>query len=185
MALLMKPHPWKCGTCYERAVSPAVIPCYHARLDHDGRTYEIEIADYHVFRCSRCGAVQLDDEAEERLTGALRAAAGLLEPSVIRARREALGLTQRELAGLLLIAESTLSRWETGAQIQQRVMDRLLRAFFELEPLREYLKSLDSSSVPAVEPARQPPRHARSVGLAEESRGSSLPTETASPRPAS
>ncbi len=127
----------------------------------------------------------LGDQEQGRISHALRSAAGLLEPSVIRAHREALGLTQRELAGLLLIAESTLSRWETGARIQRRVMDRLLRAFFELEPLRECLKSLDSSSPPALEPARQPACHPRSVGLAEESRGSTLPTETASRRPAS
>ena len=51
------------------------------------------------------------------------------------------GLTSNDVvdtAQALQIAEATLSRWETGAQIQQRSMDRLLRAFFDLEPLRTY-----------------------------------------------
>lgn len=176
MALVMKPHPWKCGTCFERAVFPATLPTYQTSLDHDGRTYEVELTDYQVFQCGRCGAVQLDDEAEDRLTRALRAAAGLLEPAVIRARREALGLTQKELANLLMIAESTLSRWETGARIQQRVMDRLLRAFFDLEPLREYFRSLESSSVLASEPTHEPHRLPLSVGLPAAYRGSTHTT---------
>ncbi len=184
MALIMKAHPWKCGTCFERAVFPATLASYHARLDHDGRSYELELIDHHVFKCTRCGAVQLDDEAEDRLTQALRAAAGLLDPAVIRARREALGLTQKALANLLKIAESTLSRWETGAQIQQRVMDRLLRAFFDLEPLRDYFQSLEASSTSTGAPAQGPPLQPLSVGLAAEYRGSTHPTGT-SPRPAS
>jgi hypothetical protein len=37
------------------------------------------------------------------------------------------------------VSESTLSRWETGAQIQQRAMDKLLRGFFEVPAFRQYL----------------------------------------------
>ncbi len=55
------------------------------------------------------------------------------------ARRESLGLTQKQLADFLLISDSTLSRWETGGQIQQKSLDRLLRAFFALEEFREYV----------------------------------------------
>jgi DNA-binding transcriptional regulator YiaG len=37
------------------------------------------------------------------------------------------GLTQKQFAHLLGVGEATVSRWETGAQIQQRAMDRFLR----------------------------------------------------------
>ena len=67
----------------------------------------------------------------------LRSHAGLLHNKEIRARREALGLTQKALAGYLQVAEATLSRWETGAQIQQRAMDAFLRSFFESAHARD------------------------------------------------
>lgn len=87
----------------------------------------------------KCGAIVLDDAADVRLSDALRAATGLLKPAEIRAKREALGLKQKELAGYLRINESTLLRWETGAQIQQRSMDACLRIFFELPEARRIL----------------------------------------------
>ena len=62
-------------------------------------------------------------------------------PAEIRQKREALGLIQKQLANALQISESTLSLWEAGAQIQQRSMDKFLRAFFDLEELRSYLST--------------------------------------------
>jgi putative zinc finger/helix-turn-helix YgiT family protein len=134
----MKPYPWKCGQCRERAVYRVTVP-YSVDLEHDGRTYAISVADLTLHRCRKCGAMSLDDEANRRITEALRHAVGLLPPEEIRQHREHLGLTQKELARHLEIAESTLSRWETGAQIQQRCLDRLLRLFFELPEVRKHL----------------------------------------------
>ena len=135
----MKPYPWKCGICRERALAPVVLPSYEAELEHDGRKYPLMLRDFEVLRCGHCGAVVLNDDMEQRLDAALRTAAGLLAPAEIRRRREALGLTQKELAAYLQISESTLSRWETGAQVQQRCMDRLLRGFFDVKEFRQYL----------------------------------------------
>ena len=133
-----KPFPWKCSRCRERAVAPATVS-YSATLEHDGRPYDIRVADLHVPRCGRCGKLVMTDDANQRVTDALRAEAKLLAPAAIRNQREALGLTQKQLAARLGIAAATLSRWETGGQIQQRAMDRLLRLFFAFANVRTAL----------------------------------------------
>ena len=135
----MKPFPWKCGECRERAIYPAVLETYTTEMDHDGKTYPISVSSFEVMQCRNCGEIVLDDDANRRLSDALRSAVGLLQPSEIRARREKLGLTQKALAAYLQIAEATLSRWETGAQIQQRVMDKFLRVFFQSRQARSIL----------------------------------------------
>ena len=82
----------------------------------------------------------LDDEANNRVSDALRAKAMLLTPEEIRRGREALGLTQKQMAQYLQVGESTLSRWETGGQIQQRSLDRLMRLYFHVPEARRYLE---------------------------------------------
>ena len=149
----MKPFPWKCGKCRERAVNPASLP-YSAELEHDGRKYQISVSDLDVARCEKCGTIVLEDAANRRLSDALRSAAGLLHPSEIRDRRESLGLKQKELANYLRISESTLSRWETGAQIQQRCMDWLLRGFYGVEEFRRFL-GVPSASPVVLEAIRE------------------------------
>jgi putative zinc finger/helix-turn-helix YgiT family protein len=135
----MKPFPWKCADCRERAVRPISIARYETELEHDGRKYRVSVAGLEVERCEKCGATIFNDSANRRLTDALRTEVGLLSPAEIRARREELKLTQKELAGHLQIAEATRSRWETGAQIQQRAMDKFLRVFFQSAEARRIL----------------------------------------------
>ncbi|MGP0066583.1 MAG: type II TA system antitoxin MqsA family protein [Isosphaeraceae bacterium] len=135
----VKPFPWKCGRCRERAVHPAILDTYTADLDHGGRIHSVSLSDFQVQKCQNCGAIVLDDEANRRLSDALRSAAGLLYPAEVRSQRESLKLSRKELARYLQIAEATLSRWETGAQIQQRSMDKLLRGFFGVEEFRRFL----------------------------------------------
>lgn len=135
----IRPFPRRCGTCRQKTVHPAVLQRYQVELNHDGRTYPIDLCELPAYRCESCSNISFDDEADERISQALRTAAGLLQPAEIRAKREALGLTQKQLAASLRIAESTISRWESGAQIQQRAMDLLLRAYFDLGTLREYV----------------------------------------------
>jgi putative zinc finger/helix-turn-helix YgiT family protein len=107
------------------------VVSYTTTIEHDGRTYSITVPDLEIPRCSKCGAMVRDDASNRRISDALRQQIGLLTPEQIRQNRDALDLSQKQLSGMLGIAESTLSRWETGAQIQQRAMDRLLRLFFE------------------------------------------------------
>jgi DNA-binding transcriptional regulator YiaG len=80
-----------------------------------------------------------DDSANDQITDALRRLVGLLPPERIRSNRESLRLTQRDFANLLGVGESTVSRWETGSQIQQKSLDRLMRLFFAFPGVREAL----------------------------------------------
>ena len=126
----------KCGTCRERAVCSVVLETYETTLEHDGQPYDLVVHNLPVSRCSQCGETSPGEEAEARLSDALRAAAQVLTPAEIRQYRKGLGLKQTELAELLRLSPSTISRWESGAQIQQRSMDVLLRGFFEVREFR-------------------------------------------------
>jgi putative zinc finger/helix-turn-helix YgiT family protein len=136
---MTKRSPRRCVHCRERAVSPTIVPAYSMETEHDGRKYAFSVPNLDVLQCEKCRAVVLDDAANERIEGALRDAIGLLSPSEIRRHREALGLNQQQLADFLRISMYTLSRWETGTQIQQRAMDALLRTFFEVPEARRFL----------------------------------------------
>ncbi len=46
--MTMKAFPWKCGECRERAVTPVTLPAYATELEHDGRKYQITLADFAV-----------------------------------------------------------------------------------------------------------------------------------------
>jgi putative zinc finger/helix-turn-helix YgiT family protein len=120
-------------------VNPTVVD-YSTDLEHDGRSYHVALPDLRVFRCEACGVLVLPDESHRRLSLALRTEAGLLTPAEIKRNRDKLGLTQKQLADLIQVAECTVCRWETGAQIQQRAMDQLLRLFFEVPAVRDYLE---------------------------------------------
>lgn len=139
----------KCSKCRERAVVIATIP-YELQMDHDGRKYQVRIPELSVPRCSNCGNVSLDYEADMQITRAFCKQAGLLDGEEIRRRREKLGLTQEALAELLGVEVRELAWWENGERIQQRHMDRFLRAFFALPELRHALadkQALELSSV--------------------------------------
>jgi putative zinc finger/helix-turn-helix YgiT family protein len=129
---------WICGTCGKRAMS-AVERAYETTIEHDGVEYKLSLPALRVHECSSCGAVTLDDDANREVSDALRSAAGLLSPTQIRDGQEALGLSQKQLADFLKVGEHTLARWEKGVQIQQMAHDMLVRAFFDLPALREYL----------------------------------------------
>ena len=144
----MRPFPRKCVTCREVAVEPAVLPSYTVPMEHDGTVYDVTVPDLHTPRCANCGEVMLDDDAIDRLYHALREAAGLLMPEAIRAGRESLGLTQAQMASLLQAGPATVDRWETGGQIQQRAMDLLLRAFFQVPEFRRFLGCAGEASAP-------------------------------------
>jgi putative zinc finger/helix-turn-helix YgiT family protein len=118
----------------------ATVP-YATTIEHDGRAYRVEIPALMVPRCANCQAISIDDEADRQISAAFRREARLLTPEEVRLGREKLGLTQKQFANLLGVGEATVSRWETGAQIQQRAMDRFLRVCFASPAAVELLRN--------------------------------------------
>lgn len=112
---------------------------YSTSFEHDGRTDEISVSQLKAARCENCGETVLDDEANQQISAAIRAHLGLLSPDQIRQHREHLGIERGELASALGIAEASLSRLESGGQIQPRTVDRLLRLYFGSEQVRTVL----------------------------------------------
>jgi putative zinc finger/helix-turn-helix YgiT family protein len=133
-----RPFPWRCAECGKKEVRPATVP-YTAQIKHDGRLYSVEVSKLRVPRCGACGELVFDNDADEQIARALRDHLGLLPAGQIRASREELGLSQRELAEHLGVAVETISRWENGALTQSRAMDRYLRLYFGVPAARSAL----------------------------------------------
>jgi putative zinc finger/helix-turn-helix YgiT family protein len=119
-------------------VSPAAIP-YRAKATYDGRLYEFDVPDLSIPKCEACGELVFSNRVDDLITQAFRAHLRLLSDEQIRIARKRLGLSQKELAERLGMAEATISRWETGALLQSRAMDNLLRVFFACPEVRHVL----------------------------------------------
>jgi putative zinc finger/helix-turn-helix YgiT family protein len=137
--------PRKCPKCHERRLNE-VTEQYESTREHDGRAYAIAIPDLEMLVCEACGNRIIPEDSDDRLSDALRRVVGVLAPAEIRESRLKLGLTQERMARDLGVAEATLSRWETGAQIQQRAFDKILRAYFGVPELRKFFSGLASLS---------------------------------------
>lgn len=133
-----KRFPIRCIKCGWLEVRPAKV-AYEVEKNHDGRPYTLSIPQLSVNKCSNCGEIYFGDDAAEQISAALRKHLRLLTPEQIRRNLETLGLSQKEAAERLGIAPETLSRWLTGAMIQSRAMDNLMRAYFACPEMRENL----------------------------------------------
>jgi len=105
--------------------------------------HSVEAPALSVPRCRYCGELVFNYSAEAQIREVLRIQLRLLTPDNIRAGRISLGLTPKELAERLGVAETILSRWEMGAQIQSRAMDNLLRVFFAIPEARSVLRGVN------------------------------------------
>src|SRR5580658_6469998 len=95
-----KPFPWRCSRCREKAVFSAVVS-YSLDIGHDGRMYHVKIERLKSPKCKKCGQVAPDSAANEKITLAFRKHAKLLTPDQIQTNREALSLSQKQLASAL------------------------------------------------------------------------------------
>lgn len=143
-----RPFPWHCPKCRRKEVQPAVIS-YRCDMTHDGQLYSVTVPELTVPRCGHCGELVFNYPAEEQIRHALRRQLCLLTPDDISAARKTLSLSQKDLTDRLGLTEATISRWETGDQIQSRAMDNLLRVFFALPEVRSVL--LGTNQSPSLE----------------------------------
>jgi transcriptional regulator with XRE-family HTH domain len=74
---------------------------------------------------------------------------GLVLPEEIKALRDRLGATQKQLADLLQIGAKTWSRWETGRERPSRSMNILIRSLKDGKIDLNYLRSLSGAKQPA------------------------------------
>jgi putative zinc finger/helix-turn-helix YgiT family protein len=130
-----RPFPWTCPDCLKDTVDLQIIR-YETEVKHDGVLHRLDISEFQVPKCQSCQALVFDIDADDRISAALREKLDLLSPQEIRARRIELGLDQKALAEQLGLAKETISRWETGALIQSRLSDNILRLYFELPAVR-------------------------------------------------
>ncbi|HVA50852.1 MAG TPA: type II TA system antitoxin MqsA family protein [Pirellulales bacterium] len=139
-----EPFPWLCPRCGRETVNPATIT-YKTTKKYEGRAYDVEAPGVVVFACSNCGEQLYNNEAGDQIGKAFRATLGLLQPEEIREGRKTLGLSKQEFAGKLRFAEESVSRWETGALVQSRHADTLIRLYFASPLLRQLLDEVGES----------------------------------------
>jgi len=95
-------------------------------------------------RCPKCDEVVLRFSDARRLQedaiSVYRKKHGLLSADEIRALRDRFGLTQGDLARLLHLGANTISRWESGRNVQTEAMEMLLRLLRDLPGSLDYLR---------------------------------------------
>lgn len=112
------------------------------RLPVNGEEIAVPSATHLV--CRKCGEILLRFQDAKRLgedaISIYRKKHGLLSADEIRAIRERFELTQADLASLLRLGANTVSRWESGRNVQTAAMDVLLRLIRDLPGSIEYLR---------------------------------------------
>jgi ribosome-binding protein aMBF1 (putative translation factor) len=112
---------------------------YRAEVRHDGRLHTFSVSNLEIPICRACGEKVITEEVDRQINDALRSHLVLLTPEQIRAALARVGMTQKDLAQRLGIAEATVSRWLNETQIQSKSLDTLLRVFFAFPMVRSAL----------------------------------------------
>ena len=106
---------------------------------------EITVPSALHLSCPKCHEVVLRLRDARRLTedaiAIYRREHGLLSAEQIRAVRRRYDLTQADFARLLRLGANTVSRWESGRNVQTAAMDVLLRLIRDVPASIEYLRS--------------------------------------------
>jgi putative zinc finger/helix-turn-helix YgiT family protein len=105
-----------------------------------------------TYVCSLCGCEWTDSRAEDIRHGAVCRHLGRLTPPEILGIREECHLSQAEFSRITGFGEASLSRWETGSQIQNAACDRLLRL---IQANRKNLELLRYMAEAVVLPTRR------------------------------
>jgi putative zinc finger/helix-turn-helix YgiT family protein len=124
-----------CGAILKQAHSALALPI-------NGE--EIRVPYTSHLKCQKCKEIVMDyrqtKRFEEDAIGLYRKKHSLLSGEEIRQIRLNLGMTQQELAKLLSLGANTISRWESGRNVQTKVLDILLRIIRDLPESVAYLQ---------------------------------------------
>lgn len=124
-----------CGTAMKDARGPLKLPV-------NGE--EITVSSASHLKCPKCGEVVLRAHEARRLNEdaieSYRRKHGLLSAHEIRGIRERYDLNQADLARLLRLGANTVSRWESGRNVQIAAMDTLLRLIRDMPGSIDYLR---------------------------------------------
>ena len=105
---------------------------------------EVTVPSASHLSCPKCGEIVLRFQEAKRLhqdaSEIYRRKHHLLSADEIRAIRQRFGLKQADLARLLRLGANTISRWESGRNVQTAAMDVLLRMIRDLPGSIEYLR---------------------------------------------
>jgi len=116
----------------------------HSTLKLPVNGEEVSVSAACQLRCPKCDEVVLRFADSRRLQedaiAIYRKKYGLLSADEIRAIRERFGLTQSQLAKLLHLGGNTISRWESGRNVQTEAMEMLLRLIRDVPGSIEYLR---------------------------------------------
>lgn len=122
---------------YMEVTQPVRIP------SRDGKQFaETVRVKVPAWRDPEDGEIYLDSEAERILEKVKARHIGLLTTSQIKALRQRLGLTQKEICKLLQIGMKTWTRWETGRERPFRSINVLLCALNDGKIDVPYLRAL-------------------------------------------
>jgi putative zinc finger/helix-turn-helix YgiT family protein len=106
---------------------------------------EISVPSARHLACPKCGEVLLRYQDAKRFhedaIALYRKKHGLLSAEQIRSLRGRFELTQSDLAHLLRLGANTVSRWESGRNVQTAAMDILLRLIRDLPGSIDYLRN--------------------------------------------
>ena len=124
-----------CGTLMKEARGRLKLPV-------NGEAIAVPSSSH--LKCQKCGEIVLRFQDAKRLhedaIELYRKKHGLLSADEIRAIRERFDLTQADLARLLHLGANTVSRWESGRNVQTAAMDLLLRLVRDLPGGIDYLR---------------------------------------------
>ena len=115
-------------------------------FEYKGQTLALELT---VYSCDVCREGFFDNEEmkkhQKTIKDFQRRVDGLLTSEEIKQIREKYGLSQRELARILGVAEKSIAKYEAGFVAQSKAMDNLLRVIGEFPDVLKYLKQLNQA----------------------------------------
>ncbi len=131
----------KCPLC-EKGVIRDTVQDYSTTVKEGGHYKQIVFKNLAVEFCSNCKEVFLPKESLEIVNSERHKLRGLLSPAQLKKLRQDLGLTQTKISELLGIGKKSYLRWEKGASLQSKSMDKYLRLLGAHSSNVNFLKKL-------------------------------------------